>query len=81
MEAAIDSVLYQLRVSSLNEEKDRVVASVVGQESSFQTVIGKIVSLKTRALYECILSRASWVVFVTQGAINELLFWRTKQCL
>lgn len=80
LEAAIDSVLYQIRVSSLNVVKVRVVASVVGQVISLQTVMGKIVSLKTRALYECILSRASWEapILVTQDAINELVFWRTK---
>ncbi|MEW8548285.1 MAG: reverse transcriptase domain-containing protein, partial [Candidatus Thiodiazotropha sp.] len=80
LESAIDSLLYQIRASSLNVVKVRIVASVVGQVISLQTVLGKIVSLKTRALYHCILSRASWdaPVLVTQDAISELVFWRKK---
>ena len=64
----------------MNIVKVRVVASVVGHVLSLQTVMRKIVSLKARALYGCILPRAGWEapVLVTQNAINEFVFWRTE---
>ena len=56
----------------------RAIASAVGQIISLQSVFGKIVRLRTRELYGCILSKASWnaPVKVTQDAINELKFCR-----
>lgn len=78
LEAAIESFLFQLKVSAGKLMRVKFVASVVGQIISLQTVMGKIVSLRTRALYGCILSRASWEapVFITQEAIDELHFWK-----
>ena len=78
LEIFIDSLLYQVKQSNSGLIKVRAVASAVGQIISLQSVFGKIVRLRTRELYGCILSKASWnaPVKVTQGAINELKFWR-----
>ena len=58
----------------------RALASVVGQIISMQVVFGKLVCLRTRALYECIISRASWkaLVMVTADALCELKFWKSN---
>lgn len=50
----------------------------MGQIISMQTVLGKIVQLKTRELYKCILTAASWnaPVKITEKAVSELRFWR-----
>ena len=55
-----------------------MVACVVGQIISMQTVLGKKAQLKTRELNKCILSRASWKapVKITEKAVLELEFWR-----
>lgn len=78
LEIAIESFLYQMKVSGSSVMRVRLVASIVGQIISLQTVIGKLVSMRTRALYWCILSRASWnaPVFITSEAIEELQFWQ-----
>ena len=58
--------------------KVRVLASVVGKIISMQSVFGKLVCLRTRALHECIISGASWEapVVVTEEAVCELQFWK-----
>ncbi|KAJ8321403.1 hypothetical protein KUTeg_001040 [Tegillarca granosa] len=45
-------------------------------------VVGKLVSLKTRCLYQCIVARASWnaQVHVTNEAINEIMNVLEAQC-
>lgn len=45
-----------------------------------QGALGKIVRLKSRELYKCILTRASWKapVIVSQEAVEELRFWRNN---
>lgn len=56
----------------------KVLACIVGQIISMQMVIGHVTRLKTRALYECIISRASWnsIVLISSEAISEIYFWR-----
>ena len=78
LEMAIDSVLYQTDRDRYSLIHVRALASVVGQIISLQNVIGKKVSLKTRQMYRCILSRASWnaPVIVSEEAKAELIFWR-----
>ena len=78
LEVAIESFLYQMKVSGTGLMKVRFLASIVGQIISLQTVVDKLVSLRTRAMYACILSRAGWnaPVFVTQEAIEELVYWQ-----
>ena len=78
LEIFIDSIMYQLKGHTPEIIKVRVLASVVGQVISLQSVLGKIVRLRTRELYNCIMSKASWnaPVLVRQGAKDELLFWR-----
>ncbi|XP_052103494.1 uncharacterized protein LOC127736976 [Mytilus californianus] len=55
----------------------RFLASIVGQLISMQIVIGDLVRLNTRYLYDCIMSRASWdaPVKICKKAINEIHFW------
>ena len=78
LESFIDSLLYQIRGSNCGLINVRAIASAVGQIISLQSVLGKVVRLRTRELYGCILTKASWnaPVKVTQGAIDELKFWR-----
>ena len=58
----------------------RFLASVVGQIISLQNILGGLVCLKTRFLYQCIDSRIGWesYVYVNQNAIEELKFWRAN---
>lgn len=54
------------------------LAKIVGQIISMKAVIGNTVRLKTRCLYDCIMSRASWhsKVKMSVNAFNEIEFWR-----
>ena len=55
LEVAIESFLYQMKVNGTGPMKVRLVAPVVGQIMSLRTVVAKLFSLQTRALYVCIL--------------------------
>ena len=59
IEVAIESLLSYIGECNVPLVKVKIIACVVGQIISMQTVLGKIVKPKTRALYRCILSRAS----------------------
>ncbi|XP_045211850.2 uncharacterized protein LOC123563229 isoform X1 [Mercenaria mercenaria] len=78
LEVSIDSVLYQIRMDKCNIINVKALASVVGKIISLQNVIGNKVRMRTREMYRCILSRASWnaPVLVSEQAIAELKFWR-----
>lgn len=54
------------------------LAKIVGQIISMKAVIGNTVRLKTRCLYDCIMSRASWhsKVKMSVNDFNEIEFWR-----
>lgn len=54
------------------------LAKIMGQIISMKAVIGNTVRLKTRYLYDCIMSRASWhsKVKMSVNAFNEIEFWR-----
>ena len=56
----------------------RLIASFVGQIISCKSVLGNLVRLKTRFLYFCVETSASWFsrIKFTQDAISELRFWR-----
>ena len=56
----------------------RLIASFIGQIISCKSVLGNLVRLKTRFLYFCVETRASWCsrIKLTQDAISELRFWR-----
>ena len=75
---ALDSCISQIQKDQYDLLPVRFLASVVGQIISLQTVLGKCVSMKTRYLYKCILTRASWnsPVQVRCQAMEELVFWR-----
>ena len=52
----------------------RVIARLIGQLISMQSAMGPIVRLRSRSLYQCVLSRASWdaPVLVTSKAFDEI---------
>lgn len=56
LEAAKEFLLFQLKVSAASLMRMKFDALIVGQVISLQTVMGKIVRLKTKALFECMLS-------------------------
>lgn len=55
----------------------RYVAGIVGQLISMQSIVGSLARLRTRALYACLLSRASWNarVRLSVDALDEIEFW------
>ena len=78
LEISIDSVLSVIANSKMPLIKVRFIACIIGQIISMQTVLGKIVQLKTRELYKSIMSRASWnaPIMLAKEAVNELEYWR-----
>lgn len=79
-----------IKLDSVSEKIDsenlvvsvRFLAGIVGQIISNQPVFGYTVRLKTRHMYDCILSRVSWssLVYLTKDAINEIKFWK-ENCI
>ena len=55
----------------------RLLAGIVGQLISAQSVFGQVVRLRTRRAYDCIQDRLSWNgrVYVTTQCEEELTFW------
>ncbi|KAJ8320377.1 hypothetical protein KUTeg_001964 [Tegillarca granosa] len=62
-------------VSCVTDSRDLSLVSQSPLENNEDPVVGKLVSLKTRCLYQCIVARASWnaQVHVTNEAINEIM--------
>ncbi|XP_062603797.1 uncharacterized protein LOC134265592 [Saccostrea cucullata] len=56
----------------------KFLAKIVGQVISMKVVFGDIVRMKTRYLYYCISSKASWEaqVKISTEALKEIEFWR-----
>ncbi|XP_053378568.1 uncharacterized protein LOC128548167 [Mercenaria mercenaria] len=54
------------------------LACLTGQLISMMFVFGSVARLRTRYLYDCVNSRASWCapVKLSSGAFDELIFWR-----
>ena len=82
-EARINKLLQYIENILLLIKSDRCVsckflAGIAGQIISMQAAVGKIVLLRTRNIFQCINSRASWQapVLLTGNAENELKFWR-----
>ena len=79
----LDSLLGSLSVILNNYEQGvrymhvKDIASVAGKVISMEAGVGQVCRLKTRAMYECILSRSSWKgkVLVTKDVIEEVKFW------
>ena len=80
LEFSLDSVLSVIANSKMLLVKVRFIACIIGQIISMQTVLGKIVQLKTRELYKSIMSRASWnaLVMLAIEAVRELEYWRAN---
>ena len=55
----------------------RLLAGIVGQLISAQSVFGQVVRLRTRRAYECIQERLAWKgrIYVTIQCEEELIFW------
>lgn len=84
LQAKLDSVLFQIKSDKYNIILVKVLASVTGQIISLQSVIGCKVRLRTRELFKCINTRASWnaPVLVSDAALAELEFWKENlSCL
>ena len=77
LQCSCKSMLYQLCTQKLRIVPARFAASITGQIISIQTVLGKIVRLRTRELYKCIDSRLSWdsPVYISEKAEQEVKFW------
>ena len=77
LQCSCKSMLYQLCTQKLRIVPARFAASITGQIISMQTVLGKIVRLRTRELYKCIDSRLSWdsPVYISEKAEQEVKFW------
>lgn len=56
----------------------RSLACVSGQILSMQTGIGKIVRFRTRYMFYCLQTRASWdsPVLIDSNVLDELVFWK-----
>lgn len=80
LELSMESVFLIISNSKTPLVKVRLLACILGQIISMQTVLGKMVQLRTRELYRCILSRPSWnaPVKVTVEAVGELDYWRSN---
>ncbi len=70
--AGIDKLLSDARVTS------REVLRVTGKLISMSQILGPVAQLRTRALYNTVLSRSSWDGFVSLGPsqVSELIFWK-----
>ena len=78
LEKSLQSLLSTVNACKVNLVRVRFLACIVGQVICMQAVFGKIVQLKTRSLYKCIQSRASWdaPVSLTAEGIKELEYWK-----
>lgn len=67
----------QVKLNNTDIVSVKEIASVAGQIISMQPGVGKLVQLKTREMYKCINTRASWnaPVVVTENAKIEMGFW------
>ena len=80
LEFSIDSVISVIANSKMPLVKVRFIACIIGQIISMQTVLGKIVQLKTREMYKYIMSRVSWKapIMLAIEAVRELEYWRAN---
>ena len=80
LEMSVKSMLFQVSRDDMHYVPVRVLASLVGQIISLQSVVGKVVCRHTKYLYRCIESRASWnsKVLVSVSAMEEIRFWENN---
>ena len=80
LEFSLDSVLSVIANSKMPLVKVRFIACIIGQIILMQTVLGKVVQLRTRELYKSIMSRASWnaPIMLAIEAVRELEYWRAN---
>ena len=87
IEKSISSTMFQLEQNTHGILNVRVLASLVGRIISLQLLLGNITRLRTRELYNCIITRASWnaPILVSKEAVGEIIFWkdnvRSLNCL
>ena len=80
VETALGSLIKQIDRDKNRTVSARFLASVVGQIISLLHAVGKIARLRTRALYRCIDTRASWnaPVLIDEAAYKEINFWNNE---
>ena len=80
VEMMLGSLIYRIESEKYYLLPARLLASAVGQIISLTHSIGRLVRLKTRALYRCIDTRSSWnaLVWVDHEAYDEIIFWRKE---
>ena len=61
----------------------RFLASIIGQIISMQGAIGPVVRLRTRSMYVCLLTRASWnaPIVLNSEAVTEVVFWKENTAI
>ncbi|KAK3108944.1 hypothetical protein FSP39_019460 [Pinctada imbricata] len=88
-QARIDRLLISLSllITQVSSSADTLVsvrrlAAIAGQVISMQVAFGSVVRMRTRYIFMCINSRASWnaPVILDIRALNELRFWQDN-CL
>ena len=77
LQDGIRHVIFKLKVKYGSFIKVREFARIVGQIISLRHSVGNMTRLRTRNLYCCVESRASWDsdVVLTGTALEELEFW------
>ena len=75
---SVMSLLDKLKKSRIVAVRE--LAGLAGQIISTQAAMGKVVQLKSREMFNCINSKASWnaPLLVSNGAKEELRFWRSQ---
>ena len=81
IEKSISAIMYHGILNVM------VLASLVGHIILLQLVLGNITRLRTREVYNCIITGASWnaPILVSKEAASEITFWkdnvRSLNCL
>ena len=75
--SSLDQVITQLCRSQVCV-KARMLASIAGQIISMQIAVGAVARLRTRSVFFCLQTRASWEdpVLIDKAALDELVFWK-----
>ena len=76
IEKSVSSIMFQLEQNTHGILNVRVLASLVGRIISLQLVLGNITRLRTREMYKCISTQASWnaPILVSKEAVGEITF-------
>ena len=75
--SSLDQVITQVCRSQVCV-KARRLASIASQIISMQIAVGAVARLRTRSVFFCLQTRASWEapVLIDKAALDELVFWK-----